>query len=28
MLDHLVAVEGLVLGTASEHPGRGRRPGA
>ena len=25
MLDHLVAVEGLVLGTASEHPGRGRR---
>jgi len=28
MLDHLVAVEGLVLGTASEHPGRGRRSGA
>jgi GntR family transcriptional repressor for pyruvate dehydrogenase complex len=27
MLDHLVAVEGLVLGTASEHPGR-RRSGA
>ena len=25
MLDHLVAVEGLVLGTPSEHPGRGRR---
>src|SRR2546425_10726446 len=28
MLDHLVAVEGLVLGAASEHPGRGRRSGA
>jgi GntR family transcriptional repressor for pyruvate dehydrogenase complex len=28
MLDHLVAVEGLVLGTASEPPGRGRRSGA
>jgi GntR family transcriptional regulator, transcriptional repressor for pyruvate dehydrogenase complex len=25
MLDHLVAVEALVLGTASERPGRGRR---
>ena len=28
MLDHLVAVEGLVLGTASERPERGRRSDA
>jgi len=28
MLDHLVAVEGLVLGTASERSERGRRPDA
>jgi GntR family transcriptional regulator, transcriptional repressor for pyruvate dehydrogenase complex len=28
MLDHLVAVEALVIGTASERPPSGRRPGA